>query len=131
AFQRATAKGSPLAGTQLMRDIERIAFERTGREAVAFDCDPAALSDKTSLNCHHAKVAAGDRDGGEKELERLRALAGSQQLYLSISSRSALEVGDIARAGKLLDQMNPGDRTLSTLYAVKGKSSLPELVRQA
>ena len=36
AFERAKAG---LAGTPLLREVERIAFERTGRETVAFDCD--------------------------------------------------------------------------------------------
>ncbi len=137
AFERAAGRrepkpgGSPLLGSALLRDVERIAFERTGREAAAFDCDQASPSDRTGLACHHALEAAGDRAGAEKELERLRALSGSPQLYLSLSSRSALEVGDIPRAAKLLDAMNPGDRPLSTIYAVKGKTAVPELVKQA
>lgn len=120
-----------LGGAPLLRDVERQAFERTGRENVAFDCDERAPNDKTSLACHHARVAVGDREGAEKELERLRALSGSPQLYLSLSTRSALEVGDLARAAKIFEQMNPGDRQLSTLFAVKGKSGVPDMMRMA
>jgi hypothetical protein len=122
---------SGLDGTPLLREVERMAFERTGRENVAFDCDEKAPSDKTSLSCHHARVAVGDRDGGERELERLRALAGTSQLYLSLSTRNAIEVGDLARAARIQDAMNPGDRQISTLYAIKGKSAVPEMLSLA
>ncbi|HSO38133.1 MAG TPA: hypothetical protein VLT33_36650, partial [Labilithrix sp.] len=128
AFERTK---SGLGGALLVRGVERNAFERTGRENVAFDCDDKAGFDRTSLACHNARVAVGDREGAEKELERLRALAGTPQLYLSLSTRSALEVGDLARAAKIMEVMNPGDRQLSTLYAVKGKAALPELLRLA
>lgn len=128
SFERAKAS---LAGTPLLREVERMAFERTGREHVAFECDAKAPSDKTSLACHHALVAEGNRDGAERELERLRALAGTPQLYLSLSTRSAIEVGDLGRAAKLFDAMNPGDRQISTLYSIKGKSAVPEMLRFA
>ena len=128
SFERAKAG---LAGTPLLRGIERMAFERTGRENVAFDCDEKAPSDMTSLSCHHARVAVGDREGAERELERLRTLAGTPQLYLSLSTRSALEVGDLARVARIQEAMNPGDRQLSTLFAVKGKAAVPELLRLA
>lgn len=128
SFARAKAA---LGGAPLVREVERVAFERTGRENVAFECDANAPSNKTSLSCHHARLAASDREGAERELERLRALAGSPQLYLSLSSRSALEVSDFARAGKIMSAMNPGDRQISTLYAVKGKSALPEILHLA
>jgi hypothetical protein len=128
AFGR--AKG-PLAGTALLRHAERAAFERTGKELAAFDCDANAPDDKTQLNCHHALVSVGDRAGAERELERLRALAGTSQLYLSLSSRNALEVGDLARAARIYDAMNPGDRQLSTLWAVKGKAAVPDLAKLA
>ena len=128
SFERAKAG---LDGTPLLREVERTAFERTGREEVAFDCDEKAASDKTSLSCHHARVAVGDRDGGERELERLRALAGTPQLYLSLSTRNAIEVGDLARAARIQDAMNPGDRQIATLYAIKGKSAVPEMLSLA
>jgi hypothetical protein len=126
AFER--IKG-PLANTSLLAETDRVVFERTGRDLVTFDC--GAGGNRTSLACHHALVAAGDRDAAERELERLRALAGTPQLYLSLSSRSAIETGDLGRAQKILDAMNPADRPLSTLYAAKGKASMPELLRLA
>lgn len=128
SFERAKTGG---AGAPLLRAIERQAFERTGRENVAFECDEQASSDRTSLACHHARIAIGDREGAERELERLRSLSGSPQLYLSLSSRSALEVGDLARASRFMDAMNPGDRQISNLYAVKGKSAAGDLMRFA
>lgn len=128
SYERAKAG---LAGTPLLRDVERIAFERTGRENVDFDCDERAPSDKTNLSCYHARVAVGDRAGAERELERLRALAGTPQLYLSLSTRSAIEVGDLAAAASIQSAMNPGDRQISTLYAIKGKSAVPDILRLA
>jgi hypothetical protein len=127
AFER--AKG-PLAGTGLISDTDRAVNERTGAEQVALDCGPS-MSNKASLACHDALMAVGDRAGAEKELERLRALGGAPQLYLSYSTRHALEVGDLGRAQKLLDQMNPGDRTLSSMYAAKGKAVANDLLKLA
>jgi hypothetical protein len=127
AFERIKA---PLAGSVLLAETDRLVYERTGRDLVAFACGDSA-HDRTSLSCHHALVATGDRAGAEKELERLRVLAATPQLYLSLSSRSALEVGDRARASKLLEEMNPGDRPISFLYGAKGKSALPELMSLA
>jgi len=127
AFER--IKG-PLANTLLLSDTDRLVFERTGRDLVAFDCSDKT-GDRTSLACHHALAASGDRAGAEKELERLRALAGTPQLYLSLSTRSALETGDLTRAQKTIEAMNPGDRTLSSLYAAKGKAAVPDLLQLA
>jgi hypothetical protein len=127
AFDRIKA---PLAGTALLADTDRLVVERTGSDLVHAACDDRA-SDRTSLDCHRALVSTGDRGGAEKELERLRALSGTPQLYLSLSSRSALETGDLARAAKILDAMNQGDRPLAFIYGAKGKSSVPELLRLA
>lgn len=121
---------APLAGTPMLAETERVAGDRTGQELVLFECNPSA-GDRTSLACYRALVSIGDRDNAEKELERLRVLAGTPQLYLSLSTRSALEKGDLARAQKLLEMMNPGDRTLSSIYATKGKASVPDLRRLA
>lgn len=120
----------PLGGTALYAEIDRLVNERTGKERVDFDCAKGPR-DRASLSCHHALVAAGDRQGAELELRRLRELAQTPQLYLSLSSRAALETGDLGWAKKLLDAMNPGDRALSTVYAAKGKEALPELFRMA
>lgn len=127
AFERIK---QPLANTPMLYEIDRLVTERTGTELAAFDCG-ARPSDHTSLACHNALVSTGDRAGAEKELERLRALAGTPQLYLSLSTRSAIETGDLSRAQKILDLMNPGDRPLSSVYATKGKSAIPELMRLA
>ncbi len=120
-----------LSGTTLLVRAERAAFERTSHEAVQFECRDKALLDRSSLECHDALVAVGDRAGAEKELERLRALAGADQAFLASSVRNALEVGDTARVAALLAKMNPGDRTLSSTFAVKGKAGIPELLAQA
>lgn len=127
AFERAKA---PLAGTALLFATDRATFERTGKESVAFDCSDRA-GDRSTLACHRSLVTAGERDAAERELERLRALGGTPQLYLSLSARSALEVGDLARASKILDAMNPGDRPINMVYATKGKAAVADLLRLA
>ena len=119
AYER--AKG-PLAGTPILVDTERWITERTGKELAAFECAPNR-PDQSSLSCHHALSAMGDRAGAERELERLRALGGTPQLYLSLSTRHALEAGDLAAAGRFMERMNPGDRTLSNVYAITGPAA--------
>lgn len=119
------AKG-PLAGTPILVDAERAITERTGKDLAAFECAPNR-PDQTSLSCHHALAATGDRAGAEKELERLRTLGGTPQLYLSLSTRHALEAGDLAAAGRFMERMNPGDRTLSNVYATKGRAATDSL----
>ncbi|HVH47962.1 MAG TPA: hypothetical protein VM925_36760, partial [Labilithrix sp.] len=111
-------------------ETDRMVFERTGRELVAFDCNDR-VANRSGLACHRALASVGDREGAERELERLRTLAGTPQLYLSISSRNAIEAGDLARAQKILDAMNPGARALSAIYATKGKAAVPDLLRLA
>ncbi len=122
---------TPLQNTPLLRHVERAAFERTGKEASAFDCDARAPSDRTSLACYHALAATGERAIAERELDRLRALAESPRLYLGLSTRQAIEEGDLARAGRILEATPRGDRSLSNLYAVKGKGGLPEILSLA
>lgn len=127
--------------TALLAQAERLAFDRTAKDAVAFECgavrglakgtESVRTLDRSTLDCHNALVASGDRAGAEAELERLRALAGSDQAYLASSIRSALETGDLAKAGALLQRMAPGDRTLSAAWGVKGKAALPELLAAA
>lgn len=127
AFERVRG---PLAGSALLADTDRVVFDRTGRELVAFECGDGAAG-RSRLFCHGALVSVGDRAAAEAELARLRALAGTPQLYLSLSSRSALEAGDLPRAREILDAMNPGDRLLSSVYAAKGKAAKAELLRLA
>lgn len=127
AFERARA---PLAGTALLAHTERAVFTRAGRELASFECS-AEAGDRSTLRCHHALAAIGDRVAAERELERLRALADTPQLYLTLSTRAALEAGETARARGLLDAMNPGDRTLSGAYAAKTAVSAADLLRLA
>jgi len=128
AFDRAKM-GIP--NTLLLRDSERLTFARTGREDAAFECDAHSAADRTTLACYGARITIGDRQGASVELEHLRALAGSSQLYLSLSSRAALETGDIAQVARDVSEMNPGDRTLAVLYAAKGDATVPEILKLA
>lgn len=118
----------PLGSTPLWHEVERAAFERTGKEAIAFECEGGPTRDFTTLDCHRERFAAGDRDGAERELERLRALADAPQLYLSLSVRDAIERGDTGRAQSLLARMAPGDRSLSMTYSALGAGMTPAAV---
>lgn len=120
-----------LAGTPLLHDVDRIVRDRTGAELAAFDCDPTVAADRSTLACQRSLLAAGDRAASERELERLRALADSPTLYLSLSVRSALEAGDVARAKAIDAAMTPGNRLLSTLYALSGKPAPESLFERA
>ncbi len=121
----------PLSTTALFARAERAATDRTALEAVAFECRGRPALDRSSLDCYNALVSVGDRGAAEIELARLRTLAGADQAFLANSVRSALETGDTPRVAALLDKMNPGDRTLSSLFAVKGKGGLAELLALA
>jgi hypothetical protein len=125
------AKKGAFAASRLMRATERTAFNRTGREHVAFECDDKAKNDRSTFGCYYARRSAGDRDGAERELARLRSLAGGKLAFTSISVHNALEVADTARASRLLDGMNPGDRDVGSLFAVSAKPSLAELLLRA
>jgi hypothetical protein len=138
AYERAA---EPLAGTALLAQAERVAFDRSAKEAEAFECAGLRGSerelenkrplDRGTLACHDALVALGKRDLAEAELERLRKLGGADQAYLANSIRSAMETGDLGKAKALRDRMNPGDRTLSAGFAIKGKAGLAELLAEA
>jgi hypothetical protein len=128
AFLR--AKKSELEGTTLLAETERVIAERTGRERVAFECGHGP-TDRRSLACHAALVLSGDRVNAERELERLRALAGAPQLYRAFSLRSALASGELEHAEAIWSSMLPGERSLDATYGVKGKASLEELLAMA
>ncbi|MCA9584380.1 MAG: hypothetical protein KC657_03385 [Myxococcales bacterium] len=119
AYQRAA---TTLTGTALLRDVERTVVDRTGQEAVAFECEPRGDNgaDRAGLECYHARKAVGDRDGAEQELSRIRALYAAPQLYQTLSQRDAIERGDRAKLERSLAASDPSARGLAAVYALKG-----------
>ena len=110
AFARARG---PLAGTSILVDVEDAAFQRVGAESVAFDCATSAPHKRDDLDCHDDLRAAGDVPGAERELERVRQLAGAPDAWLGLSLRDALGAHDLARAKAIVGRLLPGERTLS------------------
>ncbi len=128
-----------LPESRLLHEVRRAAEPRAGAEAAAFDCEAKRPTNRNSLACYQARVAASDRSGAEAELVRLRRLRASPQLHLSLSARSALESDRIAQAKSFQDAMNPGNRSLSTQFGIlappsgglPGQESLPALLALA
>lgn len=138
AYERAA---EAIPGTTLLAHAERAAFDRSAHEAEEFEChglrgpetelERKRPLDRSTLACHDALVAVGNREAAERELERLRKLSGADQAYLANSVRSAMEVGDLAKTKVFLERMNPGDRTLSASFAVNGKAGVADLLALA
>jgi hypothetical protein len=110
AFDR--AKG-PLAGTSILVDVEDAAFQRVGAQSIAFDCNTSAPHKRDDLDCHDDLRAAGGMAGAEREIERVRQLAGAPDAWLGLSLRDALGAHDLARAKAIVGRLLPGERTLS------------------
>ena len=96
-----------------------------GQDLVSFECS-ASRPDRFSLVSSRAE-RAGDRAGAEG-LERLRQLGGTPQL-LSRSRRHALGRRSPTRSAHRM--MNPGDRSLSSVYAAEQQVRLSELMALA
>lgn len=128
----ARAEG-PLAGTPLLRDVERTVFDRVGREAVDFECAPRGDggASRSGLECYHALVAVGDRDAAEQELSRIRALYGAAHLYQTLSQRDAIERGDRARLERAVAAADPSARSLASLFALKGELARADVLVHA
>ncbi len=120
AFER--AKKSLPPGTLLARDTLREVVQRAGAERVAFECATDPDVNRARLGCYDAIRATGDRPLARKELDRVRALYGAPQAYLALSLRDALADNDAPAAARAFEAMLPGERTLSSLYAVAGSA---------
>jgi hypothetical protein len=114
AYERAS---KALDGTALLVDAGRFAFERSGKERVAYACNPDPPHDRSSLECYDARRATGDFAGAARELERIRLVLGGPDLFLPLSLRDALTTRDRTAAERAIADMLPGEVTLSSLYA--------------
>lgn len=127
AYERAKPA---LDGTALLASAGRFAFTRVGAERTAYVCDPGAPLDRRSLDCYEARRAQGDYANAARELERIRSLRGGPDLYLAYSLRDAMATGDGPGIERALDDMLPGEVTLSAIHAAArtqpGKGMRPD-----
>jgi tetratricopeptide (TPR) repeat protein len=115
AYERAKPA---LEKSALLIDVGKIAFERVGSDQAAYLCSPLPPHDRRTLECYSALRGKGDLPAALRELERLRALRGGEDLFLSLAFKDAIARGDGARAARVLADMAPGETTLSDIYAV-------------
>jgi hypothetical protein len=125
-------RGKPaLDRSSFLLDVGKVAFERVGADQAAYLCSPVVPHDRRTLECFSALRGKGDLPGAMRELERLRALRGGEDLFLSLAFKDAVGRGDAARAARVLADMAPGEVTLSDLYAVADMAprSVPDPAR--
>jgi hypothetical protein len=122
----AFAKATPsLDKTSLLVDVGRIAFERVGADLAAYVCSPLPPHHRATLSCSTALRDAGDLKGSQRELQRLRAVRGGENLFLPLTLKDALVRGDAVRAAEKLGQMSPGEPALSDLFATLDLEAVP------
>ncbi|MEO6418455.1 MAG: hypothetical protein ABIP39_03565 [Polyangiaceae bacterium] len=114
AIGRAAAR---LEGTSLLTDARRTATERAPDNRARFTCTPMAPNDRSSLSCFEALRELGDHKGASQELNRVRAVRGGPDLFLALSLRESLAVGDTAGAQSVYAAMLPGEKTLAGVFA--------------
>jgi hypothetical protein len=115
AYERARAG---LEKTALFAAIGKVSSERTGKDRAAYVCSPTPPHDRGSLECFATLRDAGEPTAAQRELERLRAVRGGEDLFLPFTLKDAIARADAARAASTLARMAPGEISLSDLYAV-------------
>ncbi len=113
AFERAKAG---LGDAAILRDTERVAFDRANDKTIALECVPGG---RDSLACYSALKTAGRDADAFKEVERLRALRGAKADLSALVMRDALGKNDMTRAKQAWDSMLPGERSLESLAALR------------
>ncbi len=114
ALERATLR---LEGTSLLTDTRRTAMQRAQDNRARFTCTAMAPNDRSSLSCFEALREIGDHLGAAQELNRVRAVRGGPELFLALSLRESLSVGDSEAARSTYAAMLPGEKTLAGLFA--------------
>jgi hypothetical protein len=109
-----------LPHSAILAEATRAAFERGVADTVTYDCavHPGSPRPRGSLACYNALRAKGDLPGGLAELERLRALLGGVDMFLALTLRDALALGDRANVDRALRDMLPAEVTLSDVYGL-------------
>ncbi len=118
AFERSKAA---LGAAPLVRDVERLAFDRSGETAIAFEC---AATGRDSLACYSALANAGRAKDAEAELARLRTLRGAGSDLAQLALRDALGRRDLERANAEWARVLAGERTLD-MFAALGSGNKP------
>ena len=109
-----------LPHSALLAETRLVAFDRSPSDLVTYDCDtlPGEPRNRASLACYNALHAKGDLRGGVAELERLRAVLGGVDLFLSLTLRDALALKSHDDVERALRDMLPAEVTLSDVYAL-------------
>jgi len=109
-----------LPHSALLADVERAAFERSPADLAAYDCaaHPGSPRPRDGLACYTSLHTKGDLRAGLGELERLRAVLGGVDLFLPLTLRDALALGDRSVVDRALGDMLPAEVTLSDIYGL-------------
>jgi hypothetical protein len=107
-----------LEKTGLLTAVGKVSSERTGKDRAAYVCSPLPPHDRDTLECFASLRDSGDLTASQRELERLRAVRGGEDLFLAFTLKDAIARRDPARAAQTLGRMTPGEVSLSDLYAV-------------
>ena len=113
SFDRAK---TTLGDAPIVRDTERVAFDRAGDKSIELECTGTG---RDSLACYTALKTAGKDKEASAEIERLRNLRGAKAAFAPLVLRDALGKGDNARAKSEWAAMLPGERTLEVLGALR------------
>ena len=109
-----------LAGTALLRGVERAAVRRSAQERISFECANVPGADRGAMSCYFALREAGKLDDAAAELTRLRRLRNAPGILASFALRDAEAKGDAAGVRAAYEVMLPGERTLSAMREVDG-----------
>lgn len=123
AFERARAR---LGKTSLGVDVGKIAIERLGADHANEVCSPDPPHSRRTTECYSALFEMGDLAGSQRELSRLRAVRGGEGLFLPLTLKDSLVRGAADQAARTLATMNPGEVSLSDIYAVAALVGSPD-----
>ncbi len=109
-----------LSRSALFAELDRAAFERSPADLATFDCTahPGMPRPRGNLACYDSLRAKGDLRSALSELERLRAVLGGVDLFLPLTLRDALSLGDSNRVERAMRDMLPAEMTLSGVYGL-------------
>ncbi len=109
-----------LAGTALLRDVERVATQRSSDDRVSFECAAVPAAQRATLGCYYALRDIGKLDDARAEMERVRKVRGAPNAYALFALRDALVKNDLNAARAAYAVLLPGERTLSAMRAIEG-----------
>jgi hypothetical protein len=99
---------------------EEAAAPLVGPDLAARECDLARPTDHDTLACFDALREAGDHAGAARELDRVRAVLGATDRYLSLALRELAAEGDVDHTRAVFARMLPAERSLTGLALLGG-----------